>query len=101
MIDQETARRIKEGTEIKEMIKSEGWILAKRMLMTEITSLSDIMRYSNTSPDTLFTEIAANQQAIKVLLEWLRKVEGLAETIDHYKQSLVETQTEEYIKRFG
>lgn len=91
---------MQENDELVLMIKSKGWKIAKKKLFEKIIELSDILVYDEKDAHKLMIEIGANQQAIKILLEWIDEIEGEVSKYNSYKNMYKEIQEEKYLKYF-
>lgn len=87
-----------EGEELMSMCDSIGWGIAKRKLMERISDLSDILAYDEKDPEKLMLEIAANQQAVKILIEWMNDIEGEVARVQDYRTHSKKIQEQRYIK---
>ena len=99
-IDKQTARKIKQSDDIKNMTLSDGWREVKAMIFTRIMELNDITSLAEADPQKLMIIIAAKQEAVKILLEWLNEVEGIAKNSDYLKKQFLEQQKEDFLIQF-
>jgi hypothetical protein len=99
-MDKETAKQIRISDEVKQMTKSSGWGEVKRMIFDKIMELNDITSLAEADPTKLMIIIAAKQEAVKILLEWLNSVEGIAKNSDFLKKQFLEKQKADFIIKF-
>ena len=96
--DYETDKILTEGEELMHMCKGRGWDLAKRRLFEKISELSNILALTDRNPEALMLEIVGNQQAIKILLEWVQDIEGEVARTKDYRENFDDLQKNEYLK---
>lgn len=79
-LDKETAESLRNSDELRRMTESEGWKLAKAMLMTRIALLDSVSSLPN---DVSFEEIGKQamfrSHAISLVTSWLQEIEGRIE----------------------
>ncbi|MCK9370772.1 hypothetical protein M0R04_12755 [Candidatus Dojkabacteria bacterium] len=96
-INAETQKIITEGEELKQMVNSEGWRIARQKLGAKVASLSDILLIEDVDPNKLMLQLAANQQAIKILITWLKEIEGEVIKVEEIKASFRQISEDHYI----
>ena len=99
-IDAETAKQLRVSDNIKRLTKSDGWTEVKMMIFNKIMELNDITTLVEIDPSKLMIIIAAKQEAVKILVEWLNEVEGIAKNSDFLKKQFLEKQTEDFIMKY-
>ena len=95
--DPETTKILDEVEELALMVKGRGWGIARRKLIEKIIELGDILALDEKDPQKLMMEIAVNQQAIKVLLEWFKDIEGEAARDKSFKETFRNAKKETYL----
>lgn len=100
-MDTKTAKIIRQSEEVKAMVQSNGWGEVKAMIFEKIMALNDITSLSEADPSKLMIIIAAKQEAVKILIEWLNEVEGMAKNSDYLKKQFLEKQKEDFIITFN
>lgn len=101
-IDKETERAMHEGTELKHMVESEGWGIAKRMLVSKLLildSVSSLPIESGLSFEEVGKQATYRAHVVSVITEWLNEIEGRLEQDEQQKGTLT-TIREESIFRF-
>ena len=83
-LDKETAKIVMTGEAIKDLVGSRGWAEARHRLIKEVANLNNISNLDvlQSDPTTIIQVIAAKTTAAKILLTWLRDIEGTAEQHD-------------------
>ena len=99
-MDKQTAKKIRQSEEIKNMVMSAGWQEAKAMIFTKIMELNDLTSLAEADPQKLMIIIAAKQEAVKILIEWLNEVEGIAKNSDYLKKQFLEQKRDEFMITF-
>jgi hypothetical protein len=91
-LDKETAKIEAVGTIIKDLVGSSGWAEARKRLFRKVAELQMItnVEIQNADATALVQIIAANTRAARILLEWLRDIEGSAEQHDGNAEILVQ-----------
>ena len=87
-IDKETAESMREGEILRELVRGQGWQLAKSLLIAEIEYLNSV----DTLPRDMSLDEIGKQALIRILardlvLTWLDAIEGRIE--QHQEQSAV------------
>ena len=97
-LDKETLKITRDGQAIKDMTASDGWQLAKRKLVDKISKLLNIenVNVQNADATTIMAVITANKEAAKILMNWIKDVEGDVAQFDG-NQSLYQQIEEEII----
>ena len=92
-LDKETQKVESIGNAIKELVGSTGWAEARRRLIRKATELQLIgnIDIQNATGTDLVSLIAAKTTAARILLEWLRDIEGTAEQHDANKELITQT----------
>lgn len=90
-IDRETERALHEGTELKHMVDSEGWAIARRMLLNKLLildSVSSLPLDSGLSFEELGKQATYRAHVVSVITEWLSEIEGRLEQDEQQKSTL-------------
>lgn len=89
-IDKETAAILHQSEELRLMVKSEGWQIAKRRLVELTASLGsvDTLDTDKKTPTAIVNELRSNNRARKILLSWLAEIEGAVEHGQFIKEML-------------
>lgn len=90
-LDIDTQKILIEGGQLKTLVGSEGWSVARDFLMQQIIDLQSIRNITATDPTEVIIDIKARTVAIDIILEWLRQVEGTARQHEGNKVILEET----------
>lgn len=97
-LDKETLNVINDGEEIKRLVESIGWQLAKKRLVERIIDLQSVMNVAGDTAETVVIDLKARRIAVDLLLEWLKDVEGTAKQHESNKDMLLKIQHESFIK---
>lgn len=101
-LDKETARNLHEGTELKNMVESEGWAIAKKMLVGKLAlldSVSSLPLGGELSFEEIGKQAAYRAHVVSVVTEWLNEIESRLDQ-DEQQKSTLQVTTEEEIVRF-
>lgn len=98
-LEKETAEQLRQGNELRLMVQSEGWQIAKALLMEQVHVLSDV----GTLPtDLSFEEIGRQAMyrahAIALVRSWLDTIEGRLEQHTQQAGVLAEEATDEIVR---
>lgn len=96
MIDKATEKVLNDSEKLQELIKSDGWAIARKMLWTRITSLSDVLSLDSSDPQKLAFDIAVRQKLVQELIGWFKEVEGTAKQGMDNKELMLKYREEEY-----
>ncbi len=90
-LDKETAKIEQTGAVIKDLVGSTGWAEARKRLFRKVAELQMItnVEIQNADANSIVQIVAANTRAAKILLEWLRDIEGSVEQFEGNKEILV------------
>lgn len=100
MLDPETLKIHREGQAVADFVKSDGWGIAKRMLIEKINltdSLSATIFDGKTS-DQIALELQSRANSVQLIKEWLQEVEGTAH--QHESNTPTTSQQDEIIVKF-
>lgn len=98
MPDKETQRIMAEGEQLLSLVKSDGWAVAKGKLIDYITGLDSISNIDATLPaDKQLRIIEVNRTVTQILLQWLRDVEGNAQSVNTQKELLNQNRNKGFI----
>jgi len=101
-LDKETERAMHEGTELQNMVGSEGWAIAKQMLVQKLAildSVSSLPIGGELSFEEIGKQAAYRAHVVSVITEWLNEIEGRLDQ-DEQQKSTLRVETEEEIIRF-
>lgn len=100
-IDRETEQAMHEGSELKHMTESEGWAIAKRMLVNKLAvldSVSSLPIDGKLSFEELGRQAVYRAHVVSVVTEWLNEIEGRIDQ-DQQQKSTLTIESEESIIR--
>lgn len=76
-MDKETTEILTEGESMRELTTSRGWRLAKIKLLDKIVELDSISSLeTDRDAADMLQEINGRQVVIKMVLDWIKEVEG-------------------------
>jgi hypothetical protein len=84
----DTTQIEKESKEIESLVGQEGWKIAKQKLIDLIADTQDIGAIAETTPEQVLIELKSRKLARTVMLNWLRDIEGTANSINNTKQEI-------------
>lgn len=87
-LDPETQRVFKEGEKAHYLTKSEDWNWAKRKLLQKLSNLDSVKTLKKKG--NILQEVKVRQMTIKLVLEWLDEIEGIAEQHAEQNRKLLE-----------
>lgn len=99
-IDKETQEVLKEGETASFLAKNDDWKWAKKKLLQKLSNLDSVRTLEKTieKKGDVGLEIKARNMTIKMILEWLDEIEGIAEQYEENKKLLEDVQKEDYIR---
>lgn len=100
-IDKETAGAMHEGTELKRMVESEGWGIAKQMLVNKLAildSVSSLPIGGELSFEEIGQQAAYRAHVVSVVTEWLNEIEGRLDQDEQQKSTLTIEREEEVVR---
>lgn len=100
-IDRETEKALHEGTELKHMVESQGWAVAKGMLIKKLAildSVSSLPIDSGLSFEELGKQAIYRAHVVSVITEWLNEIEGRLEQDQQQKETLTVMRSEEIFR---
>ena len=74
--DKETIEVTRVGNDLKSLIESAGWSIARERLMKKIANMLNLMTIESPNPSVIIQEIAARQLAAAHVIEWIKDIEG-------------------------
>lgn len=84
MTDPETQKIHDTNQQLSELVHSSGWRIARGMIVEKIMELQNVAEYIDViqtgNATKLLKEMKANKRAAEILFDWLRQIEGGAET---------------------
>lgn len=97
-LDIETQEVFKEGEKAHFLIKGKDWQWAKRKLLQNLSNLDSVRTLEKILKDKgdVALEIKARTMTIKMVLEWLDEIEGIAEQHKGNKEAFEDIQKEDY-----
>lgn len=99
-MDKDTKRALRESSELEHLVKSDGWAIARQKIFNKIVELNDITSITEFDPNKLIVIIAAKQEAVKILFEWLTEIEGIAKGNKDLHKQMLEQQKHDFIMTF-
>ena len=100
-LDKETARALHQGTELKRMVESEGWAVAKKMLVEKLAildSVSSLPIGGELSFEEIGQQAAYRAHVVSVVTEWLNEIEGRIDQDEQQKSTLTIERDQEIIR---
>lgn len=91
----ETQHVLSEGEHLANLVKSDGWAVARRKLLERIIAIGDIFQL--TDKENLKEELGARQIAIEILRDFLRDVEGSANQYKNNAEFFRQIQEDNYL----
>lgn len=102
-LDKETQEVLKEGEKANFLINNNDWRWAKTKLLQKLSNLDSVRTLAKITEnkEDIAVEIKARNMTIKMILEWLDEIEGIAKQHEANKKLLGDVQKEDYsIKEF-
>jgi hypothetical protein len=81
--DIENKRVEKENKEITSFVRTEAWGIIKNKLTDLVADMQNIANIPDKSPEQVVVEIKARKLSCVILLNWLREIEGTANSINN------------------
>ncbi len=78
-LNKDTQKVLREGEQIANLVKSDGWRLVRAKLFNKITDLNSVLGIAGKTNEEIVRELGVRQETVKALFEWLREIEGTAE----------------------
>lgn len=98
-LDRETAEQMREGDIMRQLVNSEGWALAKKMLAEQIAVLDSVSSIPSNMPlEEIGKQAMFRAHAISLVQSWLDAVEGRVEQHSQQSALLAEVATDEIIR---
>lgn len=100
-LDPETEKALHEGTELKNMVESDGWAIAKGMLVHKLAvldSVSSLPLAGELSFEEIGKQASYRAHVVSVITEWLNEIEGRLDQDEQQKSTLQVTREEEIIR---
>lgn len=100
--DRETARAMELNIELRRMTESEGWKVAKGMLLERIAILDSV----STLPEGITFEEAGKQamyraHAISLMRGWLNDIDARVEQTNQQQETLIELQETTIVRQYS
>ena len=99
--DKETSDVLSDGDKLLDLVKSEGWGIAKRRLHESVLAINNILTISGKDPANIAIELSARQVAIQTILDWINDIEGSAAQHKGHKEQLENIQHSDFMLRLG
>lgn len=101
-IDAETARAMTLNIELRRMTESEGWKVAKQMLLEKIAILDSV----SSLPEGISFEEAGKQamfraHAISLMTDWLNAVEARVEQSNQQQDLIIELNETTIVRQYN
>lgn len=84
-MDKETKEILSKNKHIEEMIMSEGWKIAKELLLNKMLDLQNAFQIEDKDPQSMLTDLRARRLAQTLLLEWLQELTGASAVMEDNK----------------
>jgi hypothetical protein len=98
MKDKELQTAINEMEVVENLVASEGWKRAKKILLEKIVQLDSLSGIDKSKPPAeVVAEMAAREGAIALIFEWLREIEGKASQAKSTKEILMNSKRDEIL----
>lgn len=85
-VDPETDKIVTKNRHLLDMVKGDGWKIARQMFVDKILELQNVAEYMDViqtgNATKLLREMKAQKRAAEILFDFLRQVEGGAETAE-------------------
>jgi len=100
--DKETAAHLRDGEHLRNMMKSDGWMIAIGMLkdrmsiLDSVSSIPDNLTFEEIGKEALF-----RARAISLVNSWLGEIQSRVEQNNDYKQFIAEQQTEVIVRKYS
>lgn len=99
--DKETAEALRQTTELRRMTESDGWKIAKGMLVERIAILDSVSSIpDNLSFEEIGKEALFRARAISLVQNWLDAIEGRLDQGSQQEQAMVSLQHEEVVRTY-
>lgn len=95
----EEERQLSQVEELELMCKSNGWMIAREMIISKIADLGNILTLDNPDMNKLSIEIGARQLAVQTLLEFLKGIDAAIKTKNSYQNTFNKTSEFSFIQR--
>lgn len=79
-MDSETKQIVSEQSKLQELLSHEGWKIARRKIEEEILGLQNAFDIETGTPEEMIRDLQARKMASTMLFDWLRQLEGDAES---------------------
>lgn len=99
--DKETAEALRQTTELRRMTESDGWKIAKGMLVERIAILDSVSSIpDNLSFEEIGKEALFRARAISLVQNWLDAIEGRLDQGSQQEAAMVSLQHEEVVRTY-
>lgn len=75
----EDKRILKDGKALYKLANSEGWELARNILMDKMVDLQSVANVEGKTPEEVFNDVKVRRNVAEIMVEWIRDIEGRAE----------------------
>jgi hypothetical protein len=89
-MDEETKKILSNQMRMAALVGSEGWPIARQILVDRILSLQDAFTIEADEPQKMFMDLGARKMAVLILTDTLREIEGMAQEIEAAPEKLDE-----------
>lgn len=79
-LDRETAEIVRSEKNIEDLCKHEAWPQVRQKFTDKVMDLQSVRNISEGTPEQMVIDMKARLLAIDILLEWMREIEGSAQT---------------------
>ena len=102
--DQETQKILTEGEHLLNLVKGEGWQIARKRLfgaMDDVDSIQNIDDLESKDNAKIVAEMLARKIAIDLVKGWFDEIDGLVQShVQQIRTSRIDEDQDGYIKRF-
>lgn len=85
-MDKETKDILSESKQLQSLVNADGWSVAKSKLVNKITDLQNAFNIEDKTPEGMLVDLKARKIATLILFDWIRDVEGTAQSADDFKK---------------
>lgn len=89
-MNKETKKVLSEAQELEAMMKGNGWMIAKKKLLDIMSAYGGILNIEESDPVKLMHLISANQQAIKMIIDWMNTLNNTVNLSKDFSASIKE-----------
>jgi predicted ABC-type transport system involved in lysophospholipase L1 biosynthesis ATPase subunit len=99
--DKETAEHVRRNHELRRMTESEGWGIAKAMLLERIALLDSVSSIpQNISFEEMGKQAMFRAHAISLMQDWLNEIEGRLDQTNQQDAVLMTLREESIVRQY-